>query len=144
MAEKTSEAELAEMSKADPVGDKAQREMLAQMMALIAASQNTQKYSPENLWALQGQQQGLKVPPPEDPEVAWMKAFKNTAGEGNQLPQRQITSSQFDFPMAAPHGTPPGDPIAVGSPPFGGKGQVVGPYELPKSEKKSEPKKAKR
>jgi hypothetical protein len=118
-------------------GDDRLREALTRLIAMGAHP----NYTPENLWAAQGQAQ---LPSP----VQRFDLPGGSPGDYAAMPQvRQ--DPQLAFPQAmpstqAPNPEPPpsmppvpDQPQSAKAPaPFGGKGQVVGPYELPKREQK--------
>jgi len=124
----------------DPVEDAdPQRAMLAKLIAHIAASGNAGKYSPENLWALQGP--GQFPNPPPDPGVMRIQRPSEQGRPDTTLPMRVAPAPDERFLRFPQQGDPkPGE----GEAPFGGKGEVVGAYELPKKQKKDEKKKGKR
>ena len=117
-----------------PSDDDAQREQLARIMAHIAASGNTGKYSLENLWALQG-------PPQFPPPSSDTRRFATEVGnETDRTPARVFEpDTDLYFPQAMPGNRMTSNPWLSTDPapaPFHGKGEVIGPYELPKKKSK--------
>ena len=115
------------------------REMLAKLMAHIATSQSTGKYSPENLWALQGPWQFPE--PKQNPEIRNFAA--GYGPETDRTPTRTFEQdAQTNFPVAPAGAMAPGNAIeTLNKQPeliFPGAATVdVKPYALPPSKKKA-------
>ena len=129
----------------DPANAAAQssedREQLAKLMAWIATNQGTGKYSPENLWALQGPWQFPEPKP--NPEIRNFAAEVGPAGDRTPTRMMQETpTGPTSFPVAPAGPQSPGNAIETLNKqpemPFPGAKKIdVKPYALPPSKKKA-------
>jgi len=112
-----------------------QQDRLRNAFAQLLAQGNNQAAPVEALWARQGLDQ-LAPSPPVPGKI--MDRTQSPVDPSIVLPQRQfdLADPNAHFPTAEQG---PGDTRyrpAEREKPFKGKGEIVGPYELPKSKKK--------